>query len=97
MTILALAAEYETMWLVALGAGAVVLTVVVGLLTLLYRIVVDIDEGVEKVWETATRLASNTATTWQLRDTAAILSDVKAETMRHSELLKDRSPGSQRH
>lgn len=85
--VLALVDEYRTMWYVALGVGAVVLVVVIVLLTLLLRIVNNIDTGVREVWETATRLAANTATTWQLRDTATVLKELRAEARKHDELL----------
>lgn len=90
MTLLALVAEYQTFWWIALGTGAVVLVVVIALLTILLRTVQRIDDGVREVWETATRLASNTATTWQLRETAGALEEIKAEALRHDELLQSK-------
>lgn len=90
MVLLALVAEYQTFWWIALGTGAVVLVVVIALLTILLRTVQRIDEGVREVWETATRLASNTATTWQLRETAGALQEIKAEALRHDELLQSK-------
>lgn len=90
MTVLALVAEYQTFWWIALGTGAVVLVVVIALLTILLRTVQRIDDGVREVWETATRLASNTATTWQLRETAGALEEIKAEALRHDELLQSK-------
>ena len=90
MTVLALVAEYQTFWWIALGTGAVVLVVVIALLTMLLRTVQRIDDGVREVWETATRLASNTATTWQLRVTAGALEEIKAEALRHDELLQSK-------
>lgn len=90
MVLLALVAEYQTFWWIALGTGAVVLVVVIALLTILLRTVQRIDEGVREVWETATRLASNTATTWQLRETAGALEEIKAEALRHDDLLQSK-------
>lgn len=83
-----LADEVVTLWSILLGVGVVVLAVVVVLLLVLYRVVVDIDEGVQSVWQAATKVAANTATTWQLRETAAALSAVKDEALRHAELLE---------
>lgn len=80
--------EVVTLWSILLGVGVVVLAVVVVLLLVLHRIVVDIDEGVQLVWRTATKVAANTATTWQLRETAAALSAVKDEALRHADLLE---------
>jgi hypothetical protein len=75
------------MWYISLGIGAVVIAVVIALLTLLLRIVQEIDVNVFGVWEMAKRLAANTATTWQLNKTAAVLEEVKREALRHDELL----------
>lgn len=80
--------DVTTLWSILLGVGVVVLAAVVVLLLVLYRIVVEIDEGVQVVWRTATKVAANTATTWQLRETAAALSAVKEEALRHAELLE---------
>lgn len=76
-----------TMWYISLGIGAVVIVVVIALLTLLLKLVKEIDDGVFAVWEMAKRLAANTATTWQLNRTALVLEQVKAEALRHDELL----------
>lgn len=81
--------DVATLWSVLLGVGVVVLAAVLVLLLILYRIVVDIDQGVQSVWATATKVAANTATTWQLRETAAALSAVKEEALRHAELLEE--------
>lgn len=75
------------MWQIALGIGAVVIAVVIALLTLLLRIVQEIDMNVFGVWEMAKRLAANTATTWQLHKTAAVLEEIKREALQHDELL----------
>lgn len=85
--ILAFAQEELTAWYVALGIGAVVVLVVIALLTLLLRIVQDIDVNVMGVWEMAKRLAANTATTWQLHGTAAGLEELKKEALLHDDLL----------
>lgn len=82
-----LTSDETTLWTVLLGIGAVVLVVVIALLTLLLRFVIDIDEGVKGVWRSATRLAANTATTWQLRETTAALEAIRVEALRHDELL----------
>lgn len=87
---LAVVAAYETLWLVALAAGAVVLVVVVALLHRLLRTVDHVDRGVRTVWESATRLAANTATTWQLGETAGVLEQIEREASLHAELLDQR-------
>lgn len=80
-------ATYETPWLVALGAGLVVLVVVALLLHRLLHVVTDIDRGVHAVWGAATRVAGDTATTWQLDETGDTLERMAAETRAHAELL----------
>lgn len=85
--LMALAAEERTMWYIALGMGAVVVAAVITLLTLLVRLVDDIDKGVFGVWEMAKRVAANTATTWQLNQTAAVLEEVKQEALIHDRFL----------
>ena len=87
MLVLALAETYETMWIIALGVGLVVILAVVALLSILTWYVNRIDRNVREVWETATRLASNTATTWQLKETGDALDEIKAEALRHDRLL----------
>lgn len=76
-----------SLWMVALLIGAVVVAVVIALLSLLLNIVKDIDRGVLGVWETAKRVAANTATTWQLRQFNMSLDALKAEILHHRELL----------
>lgn len=85
--ILALQTEHVTFWWVTLGMGAVVAAVVVVLLSLLVSFVEDIDRNVKETWETATRVARNTATTWMLRNTARLTGELRAEAGRHAALL----------
>jgi len=84
------AREELTSWYIALGIGLVVILVAAALLTLLVRIVQDIDRSVFGVWEMAKRLAANTATTWQLSTTAATLEELRREAMLHDQLLGGR-------
>ena len=85
--VLALAQEHITMWWVTLGLGAVVLIAVVVLLSLLVSFVDDIDVNVREVWDTATRVAANTATTWMLQQTTVRTAELDAEVQRHAQLL----------
>ncbi len=82
--------EELTTWYIALGIGLVVILVAAALLTLLVRIVQDIDRGVFGVWEMAKRLAANTATTWQLSTTAATLEELRREAVLHDQFLGGR-------
>jgi hypothetical protein len=84
---LALAQEHLTMWWVTLGLGAVVIIAVVVLLSLLVAFVDDIDKRVREIWDTATRLAANTATTWMLQQTTVRTAELDAEVQRHAQLL----------
>lgn len=85
---LALTSTERTLWAVLLLVGVVVLGVVVALLQRLLQVVGRIDEGVADVWSSATRVAANTATTWQLGETADALEAVRAEALRHDALLE---------
>lgn len=85
--IVALQSEHVTFWWITLGMGAVVITAVIVLLSLLISLVDDIDVNLKDVWDTATRLAANTATTWMLQQTAVRTEELGQEVRRHSELL----------
>lgn len=54
------------MWWITLGVGLVVAIVVILLLQLLLISVDKVENRVKTLWETATTLARNTATTWLL-------------------------------
>lgn len=85
--ILTLSQQNLNFWWIALGMGVVVIGVVIVLLSLLVAYVKDIDARVADAWETATRLAANTATTWQLDQTAVATNDLRVEVQRHAALL----------
>ncbi len=85
--VVALAQEHITMWWVTLGLGVVVIIAVVVLLSLLVAFVDDIDKNVREIWDTATRLAANTATTWMLQQTTVRTAELDAEVQRHAQLL----------
>ena len=85
--VLALQSEHVTFWWITLGMGAVVVVAVIVLLSLLVSFVDDIDRNLKDVWDTATRLAANTATTWMLQQTAARTEELGAEVRRHADLL----------
>ena len=85
--ILALQREHITFWWITLGMGAMVAAVVVVLLSLLVSLVETIDANVKVTWDTATRVARNTATTWMLNQTAGLGEELRDETRRHALLL----------
>ena len=87
MTVAALAPEVQRIWWITLGIGLVVAAVVVILLQLLLRAVERIERNVAVLWQTATTVARNTATTWLLGQTADALDEIKAEALRHDALL----------
>lgn len=82
------ASDTHAFWLIALGMGAVVVLVVIALLTLLLRVVKDIDGGVEVLTATATEVAGNTAAIMELPKTAAVLRDIREEALIHHEFLR---------
>ncbi len=83
----ALAQEHITMWWISIGIGFVVVLVVITLLSMLIGLVEDIDRNVKSLWNMATRVARNTATTWMLRQTAAATAALRDETARHAQAL----------
>lgn len=91
MTVAALAPEVQRLWWITLGVGLVVAAVVVLLLQLLLRAVERIERNVIVLWQTATTVARNTATTWLLGETATALAQLKAEALRHDALFAARA------
>jgi hypothetical protein len=89
----ALASEHLTFWSITLGLGAVVIAAVILLLFLLVQFVKDIDFNVREAWETATRVAQNTATTWMLTQATSLTADLRAEVRRHADLLNTAASG----
>ncbi len=89
MSLLALDADEKVLWLIALGIGLVVIVVVIALLTLLTRLVKEIDVGVESLWTVTKRLAQNTTGLYQLAGTASVLRALREEMVRHDKLLSD--------
>lgn len=85
--ILALQTEHVNIWWVTLGLGLVVEIAVIVLLSLLVSLVNDIDVNVKEAWETATRVAANTATTWMIQQAGARAEELGREVDRHTELL----------
>ncbi len=85
---LGLAAEHLSFWSITLGLGADVLSAVILLLTLLVQFVNDIDNNVMEAWETATRVAQNTATTWMLNQAGSLTADLRNEVRKHAELFE---------
>lgn len=78
-------------WWIALGMGAVVNVVVIVLLSMLVALVDDIDRNAAKLWQTATRVARNTATTWALKQTAVAAGVLRDEVSLHEQLLQEKS------
>jgi hypothetical protein len=91
---LAVNADGKTLWLVALGMGLVVIIVVIALLTLLVKLVRDIDVGVASLWTVTKRMAQNTTGLYQLAGTASVLRALREEMVRHDKLLSE--PGDDR-
>lgn len=77
----------QTLWWITLGVGLVVALVAVGLLQWLYVSVRRIDREVRTLWETATLVAANTATTWILAETPEHVQELKEEALRHQSFL----------
>lgn len=84
----------DAYWWIALGAGLVVALVALALLHMLLQAVKAIERNVAQLWSTATLVARNTATSWQLEQTADALEEIKAEALRHDALLTAAVQGS---
>lgn len=82
-------AETDTFWYVALGTGAVVILVVIALMTLLLRLLKDIDVGVMGVSAMAKDVAANTVAIEELLTTASVLRDIREEALIHYDLLAE--------
>ena len=82
-----LASEHIQFWWITLGLGAVVISAVILLLFLLHAFVSDIDRNVREAWETATRVAQNTSTTWMLNQTGMLTGELRDELRKHVQLL----------
>ena len=86
---LAVNTDAKAMWYVALGLGLVVILVVIALVTLLSKLVRDIDVGVDSLWTVTKRLAQNTTGLYQLAGTGSVLRALREEMIRHDKLLSD--------
>ena len=80
------------MWSVTLIVGLVVAVVAVILLQLLLVQVHRIERDALAIWETGKQVAANTATTWQLTETAERLDRLTEEAQRHDQLLRASIP-----
>ena len=76
-----------TFWWVAIGIGFVVVLVVIALLTLLLRLVQDIDGGVVGVRDVLHRVAGNTGVTYLIADVAKGVDAVLNEGLQHHRVL----------
>lgn len=81
------AQEHIQFWWITLGLGLVVIAAVILLLFLLHTFVSDIDRNVREVWETATRVAQNTSTTWMLNQAGVLTGELRDEVRRHAQLM----------
>lgn len=79
--------QEKVFWYIALGLGFVVILVVIALLTLLSRLVDDIDVGVDRLWTVTKRMAQNTTATYQFAGTGSILRALREEVIRHDKML----------
>lgn len=88
--IFAIDSQERVLWYIALGIGLVVILVVIVLLTLLSRLVQDIDIAVDSLWTVTKRVAQNTTGLYQLAGTGSVLRALREELLRHDELLSRR-------
>lgn len=88
------ASDHVQFWWITLGLGAVVIGAVILLLFLLHTFVSDIDRNVQEAWDTATRVAQNTSTTWMLNQAGMLTSELREEVRRHVQLMQYAAGGS---
>jgi len=79
--------EEKVFWYVALGLGLVVILVVIALLSLLSRLVHDIDVNVDYLWTVTKRMAQNTTGMYQFAGTGSIARTLREELVRHDKML----------
>jgi hypothetical protein len=79
--------DEKVLWQIALGMGLVVIIVVIALLTLLHRLVREIDNSVYSLWTVTKRVAQNTTGLYQLAGTGSVLRALREELIRHDKLL----------
>ncbi len=72
-------AEGNIVWWLTLAVGLVVAVVVAILLQILLTSVIKVERNVKTLWETATTLARNTATTWLLASVAETIEEIEKE------------------
>ena len=82
--------QEKVFWYIALGLGFVVILVVIALLTLLSRLVDDIDVNVDNLWTVTQRWAQNTTGMYQFAGTASILRALREELIRHDKMWASR-------
>ncbi len=74
-------------WWLTLALGLVVAVVAVALLQIFLNKVRRVERGAEAIWNAATPVARNTATTWMLTQTTVRLDRLTEEALRHDALL----------
>jgi len=87
MFLLGVDSDEKVLWQIALGMGLVVIIVVIALLTLLQRLVREIDNSVYSLWTVTKRVAQNTTGLYQLAGTGSVLRALREELIRHDKLL----------
>lgn len=88
-----IAPQTSTFWWVSIGLAFVVVLVVIVLLTLLVSLVKDINRNVSGLWSTAEMVARNTATSWQLRQSAELANALGKEVDNHVQFLANARGG----
>lgn len=74
-------------WWITLAVGLVVALVAVALLQIFLNKVRRVERGALAIWNSATPVARNTATTWMLTQTTVRLDKLTEEALKHDALL----------
>lgn len=82
-------------WWLTLGVGLVVALVATTLLQIFLNKVRRVERGAEAIWNAATPVARNTATTWMLTQTSVRLDRLTEEALKHDALLSSVQAGAE--
>ncbi len=82
-------------WWLTLGVGLVVALVATTLLQVFLNKVRRVERGAEAIWNAATPVARNTATTWMLTQTSVRLDRLTEEALKHDALLSSVQAGAE--
>lgn len=82
-TVIAALSDNQSAWAITLGAGVVVLLVVIALLEMLRRTVIKLNDDIWQTWLSGKAVVKNTAMTYLLKNTRDSGGELVAELDNH--------------